>query len=44
MRLWEGKFREPDVVFMPAEHASRITEDYWNGADLVMEVVSDSDE
>jgi Uma2 family endonuclease len=42
--LWEGKFREPDVVFMLAEHASRITEDYWIGADLVMEVVSDSDE
>ena len=42
VRLWEEKFREPDVVFMLAEHASRITEDYWLGADLVMEVVSGS--
>jgi Uma2 family endonuclease len=41
-RLGEGKFREPDVVFMSAEHRSRITEDYWDGADLVMEVVSES--
>jgi Uma2 family endonuclease len=44
VQLWPGKFREPDVVFMKAEHASRITEDYWEGADLVMEVVSDGDE
>jgi len=44
VQLWPGKYREPDVVFMKAEHASRITEDYWEGADLVMEVVSDGDE
>jgi Uma2 family endonuclease len=43
VRLWEGKIREPDVVFMHTEHASRITDDYWIGADLVMEVVSGSD-
>ena len=42
VRLWEGKFREPDIVFIRAEHGSRITEDYFDGADLVMEVVSDS--
>ncbi len=29
---------------MKAEHAGRVTEDYWEGADLVMEVVSDGDE
>jgi Uma2 family endonuclease len=40
VRLWPGKFREPDVVFMQKQHASRITEPYWEGADLVMEVVS----
>jgi Uma2 family endonuclease len=40
VRLWEGKFREPDVVFMLARHADRIGEEYWEGADLVMEVVS----
>lgn len=40
VRLWEGKYREPDVVFMRAEHASRRHEQFWEGADLVMEVVS----
>jgi Uma2 family endonuclease len=40
VRLWKGKFREPDVVFMLAEHAERMGEEYWHGADLVMEVVS----
>ena len=43
VRLWEGKFREPDVLFMTREHASRMTEQYWAGADLVMEVVSPDD-
>jgi Uma2 family endonuclease len=43
VRLWTGKFREPDVVFMLAEHASRIGEPFWEGADLVMEVVSSDD-
>ena len=42
VRLWKGTFREPDVVFMLAEHADRIGEDFWNCADLVMEVVSGS--
>lgn len=41
VRLRQGLFREPDVVFMRADNASRIGEDYWQGADLVMEVVSD---
>jgi Uma2 family endonuclease len=39
VRLRSGTFREPDVVFMAATHADRIGEDYWDGADLVMEVV-----
>ena len=43
VRLWPGKFREPDLVFLSAEHASRIGESFWEGADLVMEVVSDDD-
>lgn len=43
VRLWPGKFREPDVVFMLAEHGERVGEEYWDGADLVMEVVSDDD-
>ena len=40
IQLWPGKFREPDVVFLSAEHADRRGEQYWEGADLVMEVVS----
>jgi Uma2 family endonuclease len=40
VRLWSRKFREPDIVFMLAEHRSRIGELFWKGADLVMEVVS----
>jgi Uma2 family endonuclease len=44
IRLWKGKFREPDVMFMSAQHADRIDERYWRGADLVMEVVSGDSE
>jgi Uma2 family endonuclease len=40
VRLSRGNFREPDVVFMLQEHADRIGEQFWEGADLVMEVVS----
>ena len=43
IRLWEGRFREPDVVFMKSEHASRRHSQFWEGADLVMEVVSPDD-
>lgn len=43
MRLWEAKYREPDVMFMLAEHRSRRTAKFWNGADLVMEVISEDD-
>ncbi len=40
VRLSDGTYREPDVVFMAAQHAGRIGELFWEGADLVMEVVS----
>jgi Uma2 family endonuclease len=43
VRLWPGKFREPDLVVMRSENAGRCGELYWDGADLVMEVVSDDD-
>jgi len=43
VRLWPGKYREPDVVFMRSEHAGRSGEPYWDGADLVMEVGNDDD-
>lgn len=40
VRLRSGKFREPDIVFMRAENASRRRDEFWQGADLVMEIVS----
>ena len=40
IRLWAGRFREPDLVFMSAAHADRITEKYWGMPDLVAEVIS----
>ncbi len=42
VRVGRGKFREPDIVFMRQEHADRIGEEFWEGADLVMEVVSEA--
>lgn len=44
VRLRKNKYREPDVVFMLSEHADRIGENFWRGADLVMEVISDDAE
>ena len=43
VKLWPGKFREPDVVFMLAQNKDRRGERYWDHADLVTEVVSDDD-
>ncbi len=43
MRVRRGKFREPDVMLMTAGHAHRRTNRYWDGADLVVEVVSEDD-
>jgi Uma2 family endonuclease len=40
VQLWPGKFREPDIMFMLAHNQTRRTEQYWIGADLVMEVIS----
>ncbi len=40
MKLWAKKYREPDVLFMLREHFDRAGEEYWDGADLVIEVVS----
>jgi Uma2 family endonuclease len=44
VRLWPGQYREPDVVFMRKEHRARMGNRFWDGADLVMEVVSEGDE
>jgi Uma2 family endonuclease len=40
VKLREGKYREPDLIFVKAEHRSWLGEQYSNGADLVAEVVS----
>lgn len=39
VRLWESKFREPDVVFVASGRSDY--QGYPDGADLVIEVVSD---
>lgn len=41
VRLWPGKIREPDLMFMSAAHVDRI-EKYWGVPDLAVEVVSGS--
>src|SRR5258708_6853811 len=41
LRLDQGRFREPDVLFVFAEHASWFGEKFATGADLVIEVVSE---
>lgn len=43
VRLWAGKYREPDLLFMFQHNRRRIHPHYWEGADLVMEVVSRDD-
>jgi Uma2 family endonuclease len=43
VRVRPGKFREPDVLFMQAKNARRIGKCAWEGADLVMEVVSEDE-
>lgn len=41
VRLWPGKIREPDILFVAKEHADRIKEDMIYGApDLVVEILS----
>jgi Uma2 family endonuclease len=42
VKLWAGKFREPDIVFLARTESERFAERYPKGADLVMEVVSGS--
>jgi Uma2 family endonuclease len=44
IQLWPEKFREPDVMFMLKEHRHRVHNEYWEGADLAIEVVSDDPE
>lgn len=39
--LSANRFREPDVLFMLTEHQDRMHEEFAEGADLVMEVLSE---
>ena len=40
--LRDGRYREPDVCYMRGINAHRRTPKFWTGADLVIEVISDS--
>lgn len=40
MRLWPGKFREPDLLLLRKADDTRRQAEFWSGADLVVEVVS----
>jgi Uma2 family endonuclease len=40
VRFSPKKYREPDILFMLTANARRRHNQYWDGADLVMEVVS----
>jgi len=40
VRLWPGKIREPDILFVSREHADRIGEQFYGPPDLVMEILS----
>ena len=43
MRIREGKFREPDILLLRDRSDPRRQNRYWQGADLVVEVVSPDD-
>lgn len=40
----EGKYREPDLVFKSTENLSEDEDRYWQGSDLVVEIVSSDEE
>ncbi len=44
VQLWPGKFREPDLVLMLKSHSRRVREEFWDRADLIMEVISSDPE
>ncbi len=43
IRLWPGKIREPDLLFLASASDPRRQNQFWSGADLVVEVVSPDD-
>ena len=40
--LNDRQFREPDVAVMLGIHADRRTKEFWRGADLVVEIISET--
>jgi len=40
VRLWPGKIREPDILFVAREHSDRIGEKFYGPPDLAVEVLS----
>ncbi len=40
LRVRPGKFREPDLLLVLDKNDLRVQNDYWRGADLVVEIVS----
>ena len=42
LRLWDRKYREPDIVFLRDRDSSLRQENFWDGADLAIEIVSQS--
>ncbi|MGQ9626592.1 MAG: Uma2 family endonuclease [Anaerolineae bacterium] len=42
VRLWPGKIREPDILYVSKEHADRIGEKYYGPPDLAVEIISPS--
>lgn len=43
VKLRPGKYREPDLMFLFSENYHKRQEQFWEGADLVIEVVSPDD-
>ena len=43
LRVAEGKFREPDLLLLRSSNDPRRHNEYWAGADLVVEIVSPDD-
>lgn len=44
VRIRPGTFREPDFVFIQSDHLDKAGDEFFEGADLVMEVVNDHPE
>lgn len=43
VKLWDGKVREPDVLFVSNNHIKQSTQQWFEKVDLVVEVVSPDD-